>query len=133
MKTQSLGKTLQIFCQSRMKWVALTPEEWVRQHAVSHLIQYNGFSASLIKVEANSKEMGLDRRADILVYDSSLNLKVLVECKAPWISLDQSVADQAMRYAQRWPAAVLILTNGMEHLSRSGEQEQWKSHWPILS
>ena len=43
------NKTL-IFDIIRKKFVVLTPEEWVRQHVVHHLIFEKGFSAALINV-----------------------------------------------------------------------------------
>ncbi|MBK7690388.1 MAG: type I restriction enzyme HsdR N-terminal domain-containing protein [Bacteroidetes bacterium] len=35
----------------RKKYVALTPEEWVRQHFLLHIIQVKKYPVSLISVE----------------------------------------------------------------------------------
>ena len=42
------GKEL-IFDPYRKKWIILTPEEWVRQHALHHLINRYGVSRQLIE------------------------------------------------------------------------------------
>ena len=48
---QTLGGKL-IFDPLRHKFVALTPEEWVRQHFVNYLTEVLGYPKGLIQVEA---------------------------------------------------------------------------------
>ena len=44
-----------IFDIIRKKYVALTPEEWVRQHVIHFLVNEKGFPTSLIAVEKEIK------------------------------------------------------------------------------
>ena len=40
-----------IFDRVRKKWLLCTPEEWVRVHVVSYLIETKGYPASWMRVE----------------------------------------------------------------------------------
>ena len=48
---------IKIFDRLRNKYVALTPEEWVRQHFIEFLIKDRGFPPSLM-----GNEVGLTKR-----------------------------------------------------------------------
>ena len=54
-----------IFDPVRRKYVALTPEEWVRQHFVNYLITHKGYPkellASSIKIKRNIQTMRFSR------------------------------------------------------------------------
>lgn len=56
-----------IFDALRKKWVALTPEEWVRQNFVQYLLQVKNYPASLIALEKEIKLGELKKRFDILI------------------------------------------------------------------
>ena len=43
----------QIFDILRKKYIALTPEEWVRQHFVHFLVEHKGYPAALMANEIN--------------------------------------------------------------------------------
>ena len=45
-KIKSDGQSKQIFDELRKKYVALTPEEWVRQHFIMFLINEKKYPAS---------------------------------------------------------------------------------------
>ncbi|MDR2816996.1 MAG: type I restriction enzyme HsdR N-terminal domain-containing protein, partial [Proteiniphilum sp.] len=47
-KIRKKSNGMEIFDPLRKKYVALTPEEWVRQHFVHYLISEKQFPASLI-------------------------------------------------------------------------------------
>jgi hypothetical protein len=101
-----------IFDEVRKKWVVLTPEEWVRQNFLQYLVQVKNYPASLIAVE---KEIGLGdmkKRFDIVVYNSSHQPFMIVECKEMSVVLDQKVLDQALRYNIPLRVPYLVLTNG---------------------
>ena len=104
-----------IFDRIRKKFVALTPEEWVRQHAVHYLNQVLGYPLSLINVEKTIKVNGLSRRFDIVVFAATGAIEILVECKAPQVPITQSVFDQAARYNMTTGARMLMITNGLSH------------------
>ena len=78
---------LQIFDPLRKCHVALTPEEWVRQHCV-HLLA-NTYPKELIAVEGSLKVNGMNKRFDILVYDKELKPFLLVECKRTEVEITQ--------------------------------------------
>lgn len=104
-----------IFDAIRKKFVVLQPEEWVRQHAVQYLIKQKGYPISHINVEKQLKYNGITRRYDIVVFDLNGGIKVLVECKAPSIKINQKTFDQIAQYNMRLNATYLMVTNGMEH------------------
>lgn len=105
----------QVFDPVRSKWVALTPEEWVRQHVLNHLIHDLGVPRSLIGVEASINLNGMAKRADIVVHDRSAKPMVLVECKAPGVTVGQRTFEQAARYNQVFRVPYLLVTNGLKH------------------
>lgn len=104
-----------VFDSIRKKYILLTEEEWVRQHFIHYLCNEKGFPASLIAVEKALKVNNLLKRADIVVYDKMGKPKIIVECKAPEIKIDQQVFDQAARYNMTLQVDYLIVTNGVEH------------------
>ena len=57
-----------VMCQIRRKKLVLTPEEWVRQHAIHYLIQQKHVPQGLIASELGIKIRTLGRRCDIVVY-----------------------------------------------------------------
>ncbi len=104
-----------IFDRIRKKFVALTPEEWVRQHAVHYLQHELGYPLSLISVEKCIKVNNLTRRFDIAVFSRTGAIEILVECKAPEVAITQAAFDQAARYNLATGAKYLMVTNGLSH------------------
>ncbi|MCU0340885.1 MAG: type I restriction enzyme HsdR N-terminal domain-containing protein [Spirosomaceae bacterium] len=104
-----------IFDVIRRKYIFLTPEEWVRQHVLHWLIQYAQYPKSLIKIESGLKYNRLAQRTDMVVYDRAAAPFLLVECKAPDVSLSQDVLAQALRYNAVLKAPYLLITNGLSH------------------
>lgn len=108
------GKTL-IFDPLRRKFVALTPEEWVRQHFVNYLIKDKGFPAGRLCNECNINLNGMKRRCDTVLYDAYLKPLVIVEYKAPTIGVNQLVFDQIAAYNMVLKVKYLIVSNGLNH------------------
>lgn len=106
---------LYIWDQARCKYVALTPEEWVRQHFVNYLIVQLGYPSTLIANEVEIKLNGQKRRCDTLIYDRNLSHIVIIEYKAPTVPIDQHVVDQIVRYNMVLKVQYLIISNGLEH------------------
>lgn len=109
---KSAQQTL-IFDFIRKKWLVLTPEEWVRQHLLNYLVTEKKFPASSISVEKEMILNGQKKRYDVVVYDNTLKPYLIVECKAPYIELDQNVIEQAQRYNLVVKANILMITNGV--------------------
>lgn len=114
----SLKKTdngIMIYDRLRHKYVALTPEEWVRQHFVDYLISHKGYPGSLIVNEAGITLNNTRRRCDTVVYDRSASPLVIIEYKAPSVNISQSVFDQIVRYNMVLRARYLFVSNGLTH------------------
>ena len=99
----------------RRQHVALTPEEWVRQHFVHFLINHKGYPQSLMANEVQLKLNGMSRRCDTVVYDRMLTPRVIVEYKAPTVDITQKVFDQICRYNLVLQVDYLIVSNGLAH------------------
>lgn len=106
---------LQIYDVLRRKYVALTPEEWVRQHFVHWLLNEKGYPASLMANEVGLRLNGTLRRADTLVYGHDSSPVLVVEYKAPEVAITHAVFDQIARYNMVLGAPWLAVSNGMEH------------------
>lgn len=109
------GDALKIFDRIRKKFVALTPEEWVRQNFVNHLIENLGYPSSLIANERGIELNGTSRRCDTVVFDRYGSPAIIVEYKAPTVNITQDVFDQIVRYNLVLHARFLIVSNGMSH------------------
>ena len=98
----------------RRRWVALTPEEGVRQWTIKLLHNRYGYPLELMQVEAAITLNGMTRRCDIVVYDNAGAPLMIVECKKPEVAITQKVCDQACRYNTVLHVPYLLLTNGKQ-------------------
>lgn len=116
-----------IFDEIRKKFILLTPEEWVRQHVVKFLLDQKKYPRSHVNVEKVLKINGLIKRYDIVVFQPDGKIHLLVECKAPEVSISQSTFDQIARYNMTMEASYLMVTNGLNHYfcQIDTEQEQY--------
>ncbi|MDD2245488.1 MAG: type I restriction enzyme HsdR N-terminal domain-containing protein [Proteiniphilum sp.] len=105
----------QIFDPLRRKYVALTPEEWVRQHFVNYLITEKNYPASLIANETEIKLNSLTLRCDTVIYNNNLKPMMIVEYKEPETTITQVVFDQAARYSSVLRVPYIVVSNGMRH------------------
>ncbi|MCO6163292.1 type I restriction enzyme HsdR N-terminal domain-containing protein [Flavobacterium sp. NRK F7] len=104
-----------IFDEIRKKFVVLTPEEWVRQNTLHYLIHEKKYSKSYINVEKLVKVNGINKRYDIVVFNSDGSIFLLIECKAPEVVISQHTFDQIARYNLVLKASYLMVTNGLNH------------------
>lgn len=130
-----------IFCPFRRKYVAATPEEYVRQTFLHALVEQFDYPQSLIGVEVPiAVGAGVDKRCDAVVYSRSLQPLMLIEFKAPEVAITQTTLDQAAVYNTTVHAPYLILANGKQTVvaridkqSADGEQTeqiQFLNHIP---
>lgn len=115
---------LLVFDPLRNKKVALTPEEEVRQWFIKVLHEELKVPMKLMMSEVGMKTGNItsviggvkvkEYRADILVYDRSLNPMLVVECKRPDVALSREVLSQALRYAEILAVKYIIVTNGQQ-------------------
>ena len=104
-----------IFDILRKRYVALTPEEWVRQHFIHYLINYKGYPKALMANEVQLQIGSKLLRADSVLYDLQLKPKIIIEYKAPSIPITQKVFDQAFAYNTQLHVNYLMVSNGINH------------------
>jgi type I site-specific restriction endonuclease len=114
-RTKKENGNLRIFDEVRKKYVALTPEEWVRQHFIMYLIKEKQVPASLIILEKKIIMNSMSRRPDILIHDRQGKAIMIVECKAPEVKISQDTFDQVARYNSVIRVPYLVVTNGLQH------------------
>ena len=108
------GKRL-IFDSLRRKYVKLTPEEWVRQHFVNYLTQHKGYPTALLANEMELK-IGTKRlRCDTLLYNRYMQPRMIIEYKAPHITISQQVFEQIASYNTLLHVDYLVVSNGLQH------------------
>jgi type I site-specific restriction-modification system R (restriction) subunit len=104
-----------IFDDLRKKFVALTPEEWVRQHFIRFLINVKLYPASLIAIEKQLVINGLKKRCDAVVYSRNAEPLMIIEFKATTVSIAQQTFDQAAVYNSKLKVDYFIISNGLKH------------------
>lgn len=112
---KKIGGKLSILDPLRRKFVALTPEEWVRQHFVNFLLKEKGYPAALIANEIQIDLNKMKKRCDSVVYNRDLSPLIIIEYKAPDVDITQQVFDQIVRYNIVLKVKYLIVSNGLNH------------------
>lgn len=110
------GNRGQVLDPVRRRWVALTPEEEVRQQTIHMLHEGYGYPLELMQVEGAISVNGMTRRCDIVAYGTDGRPLLIVECKRPDVPIDQRVCDQACRYNTVLQVPLLLLTNGRQQV-----------------
>ena len=108
---QREGKTY-VFDPLRKRFVALTPEEEVRQKVLYLLVEHLKVPSGLIAVEYSVKVNGMDKRADAVVFSKEGQPLMIIECKAQSVKITDKVLDQAVRYHTALQPRFLLLFNG---------------------
>ena len=109
------NNNIKIFDSIRKKFVSLTPEEYVRQHFTNWLINYLHYPMGLIANEVNISLNSTIKRCDTIVYSNTGDPMMIIEYKAPHISINQNVFDQIVRYNMVLKTKYLVVSNGMQH------------------
>lgn len=109
------GQSKEIFDSLRGKYVALTPEEWVRQHFIVFLRDSLKYPSGLISVEKGFEVNSRKKRADIVVYNAETTPWMVVECKAPTVKLTEEAFFQASSYHEKLSVKYMVVTNGLQH------------------
>jgi len=116
LKIQPKGSKYQIWDQLRGKFVALTPEEWVRQNFTAFLIHERGFPQTLMNNEIPVELNGMQKRCDTLVWSNPEHRPmVIIEYKSPKVKITQETFDQIVRYNITLKVPYLIISNGLQH------------------
>ena len=107
------GEKTFVFDPIRRKDVVLIPEELLRQLVLLYLLEVKNYPANRVRVEAGFTLNGLQKRSDIIVFDTDVKPWLLIECKSPKVPLTQATFEQAARYNLQWQAPFLAVTNGL--------------------
>lgn len=111
--TLQMKEREQVFDPLRKKYVALTPEERVRQSFIRWLNDARGYPLSLMASEYSIQLGKKDFRCDIVCFSSNLQPLLAVECKAPHVKLECEAAEQICRYNMVLKVRYLVITNGV--------------------
>ena len=109
--TRELDGRAQILDPVRRRWVALTPEEGVRQTLLADLLTL-GYPSGLLAVEKALDVGHAVWRADVVAFGRDGRPLLVAECKAPAVAVGQATFDQLARYNAALGARALIADNG---------------------
>lgn len=109
-----------IFDPIRERFFKVKPEELVRQHLISYLMENLQVPKNLICVEEHLAHYGIDsnERADVIINYEENGTEyplVVIECKAPEIFLSDKAREQMFGYAEKLGSNYCWLTNGEEN------------------
>ena len=105
----------EIFDFLRRRYVALTPEEWVRQHFVHFLVKQKGYPKGLLANEIELRIGGKHLRCDTVLYNTQLQPRMIIEYKAPDVAITQRVFNQIAAYNMLLHVDYLVVSNGRHH------------------
>lgn len=132
-KTNDLDEK-QILDPIRKRWVALTPEEWIRQNMTLYITDTLGITLNKVAHETSISYNGMTKRCDAVIYDPKGRPLIVVEYKQPKVKITQHVFDQAAIYCMQMQVPYLIVSNGLQHLLCKIDHENKKyifaEKWP---
>ncbi len=105
-----------IFDKVRKKYVALTPEEEVRQLIIDTLNKTFQYPLTRFSVESQINVGKTVKRYDIIVREKSGNPFMLIECKAKDVEINEKTFIQASNYNIKLNAPYILLTNSITTL-----------------
>ncbi len=125
-KLSTDGKKHFIFDELRKKHLVCTPEEWVRQHWIQHLILAKNYPKALIRPEGGLSLHGMPRRSDLVIFNTLGEMILLAEFKSPSIRIGPEVFEQISRYNSVYRIPLLLVSNGIQHY-------YWETDWETNS
>ncbi len=105
----------EIFDFLRRRYVALTPEEWVRQHFTHWLVEHKGYPKGLLGNEIELRCGDKRLRCDSILYSKEAQPRMIIEYKSPTVSLTQRVFNQISVYNLLLRVDYLVVSNGLQH------------------
>ena len=109
-------QTNKIFDVLRRKYVALTPEEEVRQRFVHFLLTEKGYPQQLLANEVELKSGDKKLRCDTVLYATNMTPRMIIEYKAPQIEITQRIFNQILDYNSLLRVPYLVVSNGTHFL-----------------
>jgi hypothetical protein len=74
----------------------------------------------------------MNRRVDILVHNRSGEPVMIVECKSPDITIDDTVFDQIVCYNMEFKVPYVVVTNGIDHYACKINHEEKKYEFLLV-
>ena len=107
----------------RRRFVALTPEEWVRQHVIHWLVAFLGYPAALMGNEVELRVGNKKLRCDSILYASDGKPRMIMEYKAESVQLTDKVITQITTYNMLLHVNYLLVSNGNQHIFLRFDEE----------
>ena len=104
----------EVFDPLRKKYVALTPEENVRQQFIRYLNEKRLWPLHMMASETEISIGDVKLRCDIVCYGKDLSPKMIVECKRPTVKISSRTFEQIWNYALILKVEYIVATNGKE-------------------
>ncbi|MCF8236561.1 MAG: type I restriction enzyme HsdR N-terminal domain-containing protein [Saprospiraceae bacterium] len=114
LKIREQGSQHNIWDPVRKQYIALTPEELVRQLFIQYLLNEGKAKLTRLSVERQILVFGQRRRYDLMIHDKQGGALALIEVKAPDVPLTQKTLDQITRYNMAIDVSWLIVSNGIQ-------------------
>lgn len=105
---------LYIFDSIGKKYRLLSPEEWVRQHCLQYITSHLDYPSAMIQIEGGISINQLQRRSDIQIFANDGSVFMIIECKAPHVTLTDVTWQQISQYQKQINSKFLVITNGLE-------------------
>lgn len=106
------NNVFKIFDILRKDYFVLTDEEFVRQSFVHWMVYHLDYPKSLMANEIGIRLNNTLKRCDTIVFKSDGTPHIIIEYKAPLVSLTQEVFNQIVRYNMALKADYLVVSNG---------------------
>ncbi|MEZ5059408.1 MAG: type I restriction enzyme HsdR N-terminal domain-containing protein [Saprospiraceae bacterium] len=113
----------------RKKYISNEPEELVRQLVIWYLHKDLGYSKNLMSIERTILVNKLCRRYDLLIFHKNHTPKMLVECKAPHVAINENTFRQIAYYNLPLQVPYLLVTNGLKTYCCSMDYENETYHF----
>ena len=88
------GERYEVYDRWRGRWVALTPEEWVRQHFASMLVDVKGYPGGRLANEVSLTLNSTSRRCDT-VFDQIVRYNMVL--RAPYLTVSNGLSHYCCR------------------------------------
>lgn len=115
LKLSQIQNKVYVFDVLRKKNLLLTPEEWVRQHWIHYLHTHKNYPKSLMKTEGGLVLNDLQKRSDLVLYNTKGEKILLAEFKAPHVKITASTFEQISNYNSIHRIPLLLVSNGIQH------------------
>ena len=133
----------EVFDPLRKKYVALTPEENVRQQFIRYLNEKRGWPLHTMMSEVEITLGDVHLRCDIVCYRKTANIAeekitpetiaekkispvMIVECKRPSVKVTTKTFEQIWHYALILKVEYIVVTNGVQTFACRYDPEQKK-------